>query len=132
MSGSPETWADWGIGLLLALTAVQAAFMVWRARRRHRAQHEDALRQSVIRAHGQPASARVAAARDTRSRIGETRFFIVELDLDVQATQSTPALARTVQVPVSPPRLADFAAGEVIDVLVDPATHDVVVAQPTE
>lgn len=131
MSSFLGTWADWVLWLLLAVTAVQVAFLAWRARRRQRARREDAHRQAIVRAGGLPGSARVAASRDTRTRIGDTLFFIVELDLEVDATQSTPAMVSTLQVPVSPLRLADFAEGRAIKVRIDPATHEIAVDQPT-
>jgi len=84
-----------------------------------------------VRAHGVASTALVTAARDTRRRIGDTLYFIVELDLEVAATSATPALSRTLSVPLSPLHLADFSAGKTIQVRVDPASREVAVDQAT-
>jgi hypothetical protein len=123
-------WAKW-VWLVLLLSLAQAAFMLWRERRRRAAGRRDAQRQASVRAGGLASTARVAAARDTRRRIGDTLYFIVELDLEVAATDTTPALTRTLSLPLSPLHLADFSAGRTIHVRVDPATHDVAVDQAT-
>ncbi|CAB3669098.1 hypothetical protein [Achromobacter pestifer] len=133
MSDFLNAWPDWakwvGLGLLLSLA--QAAFMVWRERQRRSAARKDAQLQVALRDSGLASTAHVAAARDTGRRIGETLYFIVDLDLEVAATHATPALARTLSVQLSPMRLADFSAGKTIRVRVDPSTHDIAVDQAT-
>lgn len=133
MSDFLKAWPDWAkwvwLGLLLSLA--QVAFMLWRERQRRAAARQDAQRQAALRASGLASTAHIAAARDTGRRIGETLYFIVDLDLEVAPTHATPALARTLSVPLSPMRLADFSAGKTIPVRVDPATHDVVLDQIT-
>ncbi|MGE8687258.1 MAG: hypothetical protein ACN6PJ_08995 [Achromobacter sp.] len=123
-------WAKW-VWLVLLLSLAQAAFMLWRERRRRAAGRRDAQRQASLRGSGLASTARVAAARDTRRRIGDTLYFIIELDLEVAATDATPALTRTLSLPLSPLHLADFSAGKTIRVRVDPATHDIAVDQAT-
>ncbi|HEY9275364.1 hypothetical protein [Achromobacter sp.] len=124
------SWAKWvWLGLLLSLA--QAAYMLWRERQRREAGRREVQRQDGLRASGLPGTARVTAARDTRRRIGDTLYFVIELDLDVAATSATPALSRTLSVPLSPLHLADFSAGKNIQVRVDPATREVVVDQAT-
>jgi hypothetical protein len=105
--------------------------MLWRERQRRAAGRKEVQRQDGLRVSGLPGTARVTAARDTRRRIGDTLYFVIELDLDVAATSATPALSRTLSVPLSPLHLADFGVGKTIQVRVDPATREVVVDQAT-
>lgn len=124
------SWAKWVfLGLLLSLA--QAAFMLWRERQRRAAGRRDVQRLDAVRASGLASTALVTAARDTRRRIGDTLYFIIELDLEVAATNDTPAMSRTLSVPVSPLHLADFGAGKTIQVRVDPSTREVAVDQAT-
>ncbi|WP_258129696.1 hypothetical protein [Achromobacter anxifer] len=124
------SWAKWVfLGLLLSLA--QAAFMLWRERQRRAAGRRDVQRLDAVRASGLASTALVTAARDTRRRIGDTLYFIVELDLEVAATNDTPAMSRTLSVPLSPLHLADFGAGKTIQVRVDPSTREVAVDQAT-
>ena len=124
------SWAKWGwLGYLLSMA--QPAYMLWRERQRRAAGRRDVQRQDAVRAHGVASTALVTAARDTRRRIGDTLYFIVELDLEVAATSATPALSRTLSVPLSPLHLADFSAGKTIQVRVDPASREVAVDQAT-
>lgn len=133
MSDFIDAWPGWAkwvwLGLLLSLA--QATYMLWRERQRRAAGRKDLQRQDSLRASGMPGTALVTAARDTRRRIGDTLYFIIELDLAVAATSATPVLSRTLSVPLSPLHLADFSAGKTIQVRVDPATHEVVVDQAT-
>jgi len=133
MSDFIDAWPGWAkwvwLGLLLSLA--QAAYMLWRERQRRAAGRKHVQRQDGLRVSGLPGTARVTAARDTRRRIGDTLYFIIELDLEVAATSATPALSRTLSVPLSPLHLADFSAGKTIQVRVDPATREVVVDQAT-
>ncbi len=133
MSDFIDAWPGWAkwvwLGLLLSLA--QAAYMLWRERQRRAAGRKQVRRQDGLRASGLPCTARVTGARDTRRRIGDTLYFIIELDLEVAATSATPALSRTLSVPLSPLHLADFSAGKTIQVRVDPATREVVVDQAT-
>lgn len=133
MSDFIDAWPGWAkwvwLGLLLSLA--QAAYMLWRERQRRAAGRKQVRRQDGLRASGLPGTARVTAARDTRRRIGDTLYFIIELDLEVAATSATPALSRTLSVPLSPLHLADFSAGKTIQVRVDPATREVVLDQAT-
>lgn len=133
MSDFIDAWPSWAkwvwLGLLLSLA--QAAYMLWRERQRRAAGRKEVQRQDGLRVSGLPGTARVTAARDTRRRIGDTLYFVIELDLDVAATSATPALSRTLNVPLSPLHLADFSVGKTIQVRVDPATREVVVDQAT-
>ncbi|MDR7946141.1 hypothetical protein [Achromobacter aegrifaciens] len=133
MSDFIDAWPSWAkwvwLGLLLSLA--QAAYMLWRERQRRAAGRKEVQRQDGLRVSGLPGTARVTAARDTRRRIGDTLYFVIELDLDVAATSATPALSRTLSVPLSPLHLADFSVGKTIQVRVDPATREVVVDQAT-
>ncbi|RIJ04295.1 hypothetical protein DXK93_07360 [Achromobacter sp. K91] len=133
MSDFIDAWPSWAkwvwLGLLLSLA--QAAYMLWRERQRRAAGRKEVQRQDSLRVSGLPGTARVTAARDTRRRIGDTLYFVIELDLDVAATSATPALSRTLSVPLSPLHLADFGVGKTIQVRVDPATREVVVDQAT-
>ncbi|CAB3666314.1 MULTISPECIES: hypothetical protein [Achromobacter] len=133
MSDFIDAWPSWAkwvwLGLLLSLA--QAAYMLWRERQRRAAGRKEVQRQDGLRVSGLPGTARVTAARDTRRRIGDTLYFVIELDLDVAATSATPALSRTLSVPLSPLHLADFGVGKTIQVRVDPATREVVVDQAT-
>jgi hypothetical protein len=133
MSDFIDAWPNWAkwvwLGLLLSLA--QAAYMLWRERQRRAAGRKEVQRQDGLRVSGLPGTARVTAARDTRRRIGDTLYFVIELDLDVAATSATPALSRTLSVPLSPLHLADFGVGKTIQVRVDPATREVVVDQAT-
>lgn len=133
MSDFIDAWPSWAkwvwLGLLLSLA--QAAYMLWRERQRRAAGCKEVQRQDGLRVSGLPGTARVTAARDTRRRIGDTLYFVIELDLDVAATSATPALSRTLSVPLSPLHLADFGVGKTIQVRVDPATREVVVDQAT-
>ncbi|MBD9383807.1 MULTISPECIES: hypothetical protein [Achromobacter] len=133
MSDFIDAWPSWAkwvwLGLLLSLA--QAAYMLWRERQRRAARRKEVQRQDGLRVSGLPGTARVTAARDTRRRIGDTLYFVIELDLDVAATSATPALSRTLSVPLSPLHLADFGVGKTIQVRVDPATREVVVDQAT-
>ncbi|MBD9422536.1 hypothetical protein IB259_25020 [Achromobacter sp. ACM04] len=133
MSDFIDAWPSWAkwvwLGLLLSLA--QAAYMLWRERQRRAAGRKEVQRQDGLRISGLPGTARVTAARDTRRRIGDTLYFVIELDLDVAATSATPALSRTLSVPLSPLHLADFGVGKTIQVRVDPATREVVVDQAT-
>ncbi len=124
------SWAKWVfLGLLLSLA--QAAFMLWRERQRRAAGRRDVQRLDAVRANGLASTALVTAARDTRRRIGDTLYFIIELDLEVAATRDTPAMSRTLSVPLSPLHLADFGAGKTIQVRIDPSTREVAVDQAT-
>ena len=124
------SWAKWVfLGLLLSLA--QAAFMLWRERQRRAAGRRDVQRLDAVRASGLASTALVTAARDTRRRIGDTLYFIIELDLEVAATNDTPAMSRTLSVPLSPLHLADFGAGKTIQVRIDPTTREVAVDQAT-
>ena len=124
------SWAKWVfLGLLLSLA--QAAFMLWRERQRRAAGRRDVQRLDAVRASGLASTALVTAARDTRRRIGDTLYFIIELDLEVAATRDTPAMSRTLGVPLSPLHLADFGAGKTIQVRIDPSTREVAVDQAT-
>lgn len=124
------SWAKWVfLGLLLSLA--QAAFMLWRERQRRAAGRRDVQRLDAVRANGLASTALVTAARDTRRRIGDTLYFIIELDLEVAATNDTPAMSRTLSVPLSPLHLADFGAGKTIQVRIDPSTREVAVDQAT-
>lgn len=124
------SWAKWVfLGLLLSLA--QAAFMLWRERQRRAAGRRDVQRLDTVRASGLASTALVTAARDTRRRIGDTLYFIIELDLEVAATHDTPAMSRTLSVPLSPLHLADFGAGKTIQVRIDPTTREVAVDQAT-
>lgn len=133
MSDFIDAWPGWAkwvlLGLLLSLA--QAAYLLWRERQRRAAGRKEVQRQDGLRASGLSGTARVTAARDTRRRVGDTLYFIVELDLEVAATSATPALSRTLSLPLSPLHLADFGAGKTIQVRVDPATREVVVDQAT-
>ncbi|CUJ58747.1 hypothetical protein [Achromobacter aegrifaciens] len=133
MSDFIDAWPSWAkwvwLGLLLSLA--QAAYMLWRERQRRAAGRKEVQRQDGLRVSGLPGTARVTAACDTRRRIGDTLYFVIELDLDVAATSATPALSRTLSVPLSPLHLADFGVGKTIQVRVDPATREVVVDQAT-
>ena len=133
MSDFMNAWPDWGkwvlLGLLLSLA--QGAFMLRRESRRRAAGRGDMQRQDAVRVNGQASTALVTAARDTNKRIGETLYFIIELTLDVAATAATPAIARKLEVPLSPLHLADFGVGKTIQVRVDPATHEIAIDQPT-
>ncbi|HEY9321325.1 hypothetical protein [Achromobacter sp.] len=129
MTAWPD-WAKW-VGLGLLLSAVQAGVMLWRGHRRRVAARKDTQRLQAVRIGGVASTARVTAARDTRSRIGDTLYFVIELDLDVAATAATPALTRTLDVPLSPLHLADFGVGKTVRVRVDAATHEIALDQPT-
>lgn len=129
MTAWPD-WAKW-VGLGLLLSAVQAGVMLWRGHRRRVAARKDTQRLQAVRIGGVASTARVTAARDTRSRIGDTLYFVIELDLDVAATAATPALTRTLAVPLSPLHLADFGVGKTVRVRVDAATHEIALDQPT-
>lgn len=133
MSDFVTAWPDWGkwVVLGLLLSGAQAVFMLRREHKRRAAGRADAQRLEAVRASGVTSTARVTAARDTRTRIGETLYFVIELDLDVAATDATPALARTLRVPLSPLHLAEFGVGQTVQVRVDAATHDVAIDQPT-
>lgn len=133
MSEFMNAWPDWGkwVVLGLALSFAQAVFMLRRERRRRAAGRKDVQRQDAIRVNGQASTALVTAARDTNRRIGETLYYIIELTLDVAATAATPALRRTLDVPLSPLHLSDFGVGKTIQVRVDPATHELAIDQPT-
>jgi len=133
MSEFMTAWPDWAkwVGLGLLLSAVQAGVMLWRGHRRRVAARKDAQRLQAVRIGGVASTARVTAARDTRSRIGDTLYFVIELDLDVAATAATPALTRTLAVPLSPLHLADFGVGKTVRVRVDAATHEIALDQPT-
>lgn len=133
MSEFMTAWPDWAkwVGLGLLLSAVQAGVMLWRGHRRRVAARKDTQRLQAVRIGGVASTARVTAARDTRSRIGDTLYFVIELDLDVAATASTPALTRTLAVPLSPLHLADFGVGKTVRVRVDAATHEIALDQPT-
>lgn len=129
MTAWPD-WAKW-VGLGLLLSAVQAGVMLWRGHRRRVAARKDTQRLQAVRIGGVASTARVTAARDTRSRIGDTLYFVIELDLDVATTAATPALTRTLAVPLSPLHLADFGVGKTVRVRVDAATHEIALDQPT-
>ncbi|MDR6604405.1 hypothetical protein J2732_005440 [Achromobacter deleyi] len=129
MTAWPD-WAKW-VGLGLLLSAVQAGVMLWRGHRRRVAARKDTQRLQAVRIGGVASTARVTAARDTRSRIGDTLYFVIELDLDVAATAATPALTRTLAVPLSPLHLADFGVGKTVRVRVDAITHEIALDQPT-
>ncbi|WP_313456365.1 hypothetical protein [Achromobacter sp.] len=129
MTAWPD-WAKW-VGLGLLLSAVQAGVMLWRGHRRRVAARKDTQRLQAVRIGGVASTARVTAARDTRSRIGDTLYFVIELDLDVAATAATPALTRTLAVPLSPLHLADFGVGKIVRVRVDAITHEIALDQPT-
>ena len=133
MSEFMTAWPDWAkwVGLGLLLSAVQAGVMLWRGHRRREAARKDTQRLQAVRISGVASTARVTAARDTRSRIGDTLYFVIELDLDVAATAATPALTRTLDVPLSPLHLADFGVGKTVRVRVDAATHEIALDQPT-
>ncbi|MFD4836170.1 hypothetical protein ACFWP0_01585 [Achromobacter sp. NPDC058515] len=133
MSDFLNAWPDWAkwVWLGLLLSAAQAGFMLRREQKRRAAGRKDVARQEAIRAGGLASTARVAGARDTRTRIGETLYFVVELDLDVAATAATPAFGRKLAVPLSPLHLADFGVGKTVQVRVDPATHEIAIDQPT-
>ncbi|MNT26487.1 hypothetical protein D3C72_1620610 [compost metagenome] len=135
MSDFVTAWPDWGkwVVLGLLLSGAQAMFMLRRERKRRATGRADAQRLDTVRATGVASTARVTAARDTRTRIGESLYFIIELDLDVAATATTPALTRTVRVPLSPLHLAEFGVGKTVQVRVqdDGATHEVAIDQPT-
>jgi hypothetical protein len=133
MSEFMTAWPDWAkwVGLGLLLSAVQAGVMLWRGHRRRVAARKDTQRLQAVRIGGVASTARVTAARDTRSRIGDTLYFVIELDLDVAATAATPALTRTLAVPLSPLHLADFGVGKTVRVRVDAATHEIALDQPT-
>lgn len=133
MSEFMTAWPDWAkwVGLGLLLSAVQAGVMLWRGHRRRVAARKDTQRLQAVRIGGVASTARVTAARDTRSRIGDTLYFVIELDLDVAATAATPALTRTLDVPLSPLHLADFGVGKTVRVRVDAATHEIALDQPT-
>lgn len=128
-----NSWPDWAkwVWLGLLLSAVQAGIMLRRMHKRRTAERKDAQRLEAVRAGGVASTARVTAARDTRSRIGEALYFIIELDLDVAATAATPALTRTLSLPLSPLHLADYGVGKTVRVRVDAATHEVAMDQPT-
>lgn len=133
MSDFLNAWPDWAkwVWLVLLLSCVQAGFMLRRERKRRAAGRKDVRRQEAVRASGVASTALVTAARDTRSRIGDTLYFIIELDLNVAATAATPALTRKLSVPLSPLHLADFGVGKTVQVRVDPDTHEVAMDQPT-
>ncbi|MDX3987504.1 MAG: hypothetical protein QHC88_19825 [Achromobacter sp.] len=149
MSDFVTAWPDWGkwVVLGLLLSGVQAAFMLRRERRRRAAGRAESERLDAVRATGVASTARVMAARDTRTRIGETLYFVIELELEVAATDATPAFTRTVRVPLSPLHLAEFGAGKAVQVRVqardgsaqrsregsrdNAATYDVAIDQPT-
>lgn len=133
MSEFMTAWPDWAkwVGLGLLLSAVQAGVMLWRGHRRRVAARKDTQRLQAVRIGGVASTARVTAARDTRSRIGDTLYFVIELDLDVAATAATPALTRTLDVPLSPLHLADFGVGKTVRVRVDAITHEIALDQPT-
>ncbi|MFY0477584.1 hypothetical protein [Achromobacter marplatensis] len=133
MSDFMTAWPDWAkwVALGLLLSAVQAGVMLWRGHKRRAAARLQAQRLQAVRIGGVASTACVTAARDTRSRIGDTLYFVIELDLDVAATAATPALTRTLAVPLSPLHLADFGVGKTVRVRVDAATHEIVVDQPT-
>jgi hypothetical protein len=135
MSDFVTAWPDWGkwVVLGLLLSGAQAMFMLRRERKRRAAGRADAQRIETVRATGVASTARVTAARDTRTRIGESLYFVIELDLDVAATATTPALTRTLRVPLSPLHLAEFGVGKTVQVRVqdDGATHEVAIDQPT-
>ncbi|HCW19031.1 MAG TPA: hypothetical protein DHL02_13985 [Achromobacter sp.] len=133
MSEFMTAWPDWAkwVGLGLLLSAVQAGVMLWRGHRRRVAARKDTQRLQAVRIGGVASTARVTAARDTRSRIGDTLYFVIELDLDVAATAATPALTRTLAVPLSPLHLADFGVGKIVRVRVDAITHEIALDQPT-
>ncbi|PQZ70951.1 hypothetical protein CQ050_05065 [Achromobacter sp. MYb9] len=133
MSEFMTAWPDWAkwVGLGLLLSAVQAGVMLWRGHRRRVAARKDTQRLQAVRIGGVASTARVTAARDTRSRIGDTLYFVIELDLDVAATAATPALTRTLAVPLSPLHLADFGVGKTVRVRVDAITHEIALDQPT-
>lgn len=133
MSEFMTAWPDWAkwVGLGLLLSAVQAGVMLWRGHRRRVAASKDTQRLQAVRIGGVASTARVTAARDTRSRIGDTLYFVIELDLDVAATAATPALTRTLAVPLSPLHLADFGVGKTVRVRVDAITHEIALDQPT-
>ncbi|NMK49759.1 hypothetical protein [Achromobacter sp. Bel] len=133
MSDFLTAWPDWAkwVWLGLLLSAAQAGVMLWRGRNRRAAERKGAQRLQAVRASGVASTARITAARDTRSRIGDTLYFVIELDLAVAATAATPALTRTLSVPVSPLHLADYGAGKTVRVRVDAATHEVAMDQPT-
>ena len=50
---------------------------------------------------------------------------------DAFRTAATPALTRTLAVPLSPLHLADFGVGKTVRVRVDAATHEIALDQPT-
>jgi hypothetical protein len=133
MSEFMTAWPDWAkwVGLGLLLSAVQAGVMLWRGHRRRVAARKDTQRLQAVCIGGVASTARVTAARDTRSRIGDTLYFVIELDLDVAATAATPALTRTLAVPLSPLHLADFGVGKTVRVRVDAITHEIALDQPT-
>lgn len=139
MSEFVTAWPDWGkwVVLGLLLSGAQAAFMLRRERKRRAEARADARQLEAVRVTGVASTARVTAARDTRTRIGETLYFVIELDLDVAATDTTPAFAHTLRVPLSPLHLADFGVGKIVQVRVreeareNTATRDVAIDQPT-
>lgn len=133
MSDFLNAWPDWAkwVWLGLLLSAVQAGVMLWRGRKRRAAERKGAQRLQTVRISGVASTARITAARDTRSRIGDTLYFVTELDLDVAATAATPALTRTLSLPLSPLHLADYGVGKTVRVRVDAVTHEVAMDQPT-
>ncbi|WP_454902070.1 hypothetical protein [Variovorax gossypii] len=86
--------------------------------------------QHVLRV-GLPTTARVLDANDTGTRVDRI-FIITHLRLQVDAAGAVPGFETSIDVPLSPVRLPQFAPGQIVKVKVDPATHHVAIDQPRQ
>lgn len=86
--------------------------------------------QHVLRV-GLPTTAKVLDATDTGTRIDRI-YVIARLRLQVDAAGAVPGFETTIDVPLTPVKLPQFAPGQTVRVKVDPATRHVAIDQPRQ
>jgi hypothetical protein len=118
----------WMVPVFVVMIAL-SALTIYRATKRTKGQSQLDHRVQEVRAKGVPATAMVLQATDTGVRRGNNLFIVVALRLAVQPGNGGKGFETTIDAPISPVRLPDFAEGKQIDVMIDVRTREVAVAQ---
>lgn len=123
----PWVWAA-VLGLALAISIFRA--LAFAFRRMERGTQQKARNQERIKTSGASAQATILEATDAGVRIG-IMYVVVQLRLAIEAVDGVAAFETTLDVPISPVRMIDFAEGRTVRVRVDRETREVAIDQRT-